>query len=131
MAFSDNLKMAMKNNNISQYRMSQETGISQSLISDWIKGKRKPGADHLRTICLYLGESADRLLDININDTGGGKMSKFLKMHIAFQNGICYNGREAERMRTIHTERQMKSPRVPVGGLSIPCFGAEGLNSAG
>lgn len=76
MNFSENLKAIMKNNNISQYKMSHDTGISQSVISDWTRGKKEPSINSLRTICLYLHESADTLLEINLecntNEAGGG-----------------------------------------------------------
>lgn len=48
--------------NISAYRLSQETGITQGMISYWKNGERMPSAENLVTLADYFGCSVDYLL---------------------------------------------------------------------
>ena len=38
---------------------------SSSLVTEWLKGKSKPGYDSIKAICLALDISADRLLGLD------------------------------------------------------------------
>lgn len=55
----------MESHNISNYKMSKDTGISDSLISYWRSGKRKPTLENLIIISKYLGISIDNLINGN------------------------------------------------------------------
>lgn len=48
-------------------KLSAETGISEGNITDWKKGKSKPGADALVLIADYFGCSVDFLLGRTTN----------------------------------------------------------------
>ncbi|MDE5945964.1 MAG: helix-turn-helix domain-containing protein [Oscillospiraceae bacterium] len=61
MKFSQTLDTIMKNRNITNYQMSKETGISDSLISYWRKGERTPKMDNFITVANFLGVSLDYL----------------------------------------------------------------------
>ncbi|MDE6500712.1 MAG: helix-turn-helix domain-containing protein [Ruminococcus sp.] len=61
MSFSQILDATMKSRNITNYQMSKETGISDSLISYWRKGERSPKMDNLLTVANFLGVSLDYL----------------------------------------------------------------------
>ena len=61
MNFSQILDSLMKSRNITNYQMSKETGISDSLISYWRKGERSPKMDNLLTVANFLGVSLDYL----------------------------------------------------------------------
>ena len=44
------------------YRVSKDTGIPQSVLSDWKTGRSTPKADKLKIIASYFGVSVDYLL---------------------------------------------------------------------
>lgn len=48
--------------NISAYRLSQDTGITQGMISYWKSGERMPSAENLITLADYFECSVDYLL---------------------------------------------------------------------
>lgn len=65
MDFIDILKDIMIDYNLNQSQLANKIGLKQSQISEWLKGKSKPGYDNLKAICLALNISADRLLGID------------------------------------------------------------------
>lgn len=52
----------MKSHNLTAYQISKETGVAQSTLSDWKKGKSKPKTDKLQKIADYFGVSVDYLM---------------------------------------------------------------------
>ncbi len=62
MIFAQMLTNIMSEKNISAYKMSKETGISDSLIGYWKKGDRVPNAENLILISNYLEVTIDYLL---------------------------------------------------------------------
>lgn len=67
--FSDIFKQLLQNNNVTAYQMSKDTGISESLISNWKSGRQLPKYDSLNTLADYFGVSGDFLLG-RTNDSG-------------------------------------------------------------
>ena len=49
---------------LNQVQLAQKIGVKQSQVSEWLKGKSKPGYDNLKAMCVALDISADRLLGI-------------------------------------------------------------------
>lgn len=43
----------MKEKNVTAYRVSMETGISQATLSDWKRGRSTPKADKLALLANY------------------------------------------------------------------------------
>lgn len=64
MDFIDILKELMIEFNFNQSQLAEKLGLKQSQISEWLKGKSKPGYDNIKLICQTLGVSADRLLGL-------------------------------------------------------------------
>ena len=64
MEFIDILKDIMIENNLNQTEFAKLIGVKQSQVSEWLKGKSKPGYDNLKAICLALDVSADFILGI-------------------------------------------------------------------
>lgn len=62
MNFSQRLCSFMANKNISAYKMSKDTGISDRLIGYWRKGEKLPNAENLIIIANYFNTSIDYLL---------------------------------------------------------------------
>ncbi len=62
--FSDILKEFLVINNLTQTAFAKTVGIKQSQVSEWLKGKAKPGYDLLKKIAVSFGVSADYLLGI-------------------------------------------------------------------
>lgn len=55
------IKLAQKHG-VTAYQISKVTGLSQSLFSDWKKGKSTPKQDKLKKIADYFGVSVDYLM---------------------------------------------------------------------
>ncbi len=64
MDFIKILSELMKENNLNQTQLANLLGIKQSQVSEWLKGKSKPGYDNLKNLCLVLGVSADIILGL-------------------------------------------------------------------
>lgn len=62
MTFAQIFDEYLTRNNITNYKMATDTGISDSLIGYWRKGKRKPTLDNILVIANYLHVSIDYLL---------------------------------------------------------------------
>lgn len=45
----------LKEKNITSYRVAKDTGLSQTMFSDWKSGKSKPKADKLKILADYFG----------------------------------------------------------------------------
>jgi len=55
----ETFKKLIDERNITSYKVSKDTGISQTTFSDWKAGKSKPKADKLKTLADYFGVSVD------------------------------------------------------------------------
>ena len=64
MDFIEILKDIRIDFNLNQSQLATKLGLKQSQISEWLKGKSKPGYDNIKLICETLGISADRLLGL-------------------------------------------------------------------
>ncbi len=62
--FSDILKEFLINNNLTQTAFAKAAGVKQSQVSEWLKGKAKPGYDLLKKIAVAFDVSADYLLGL-------------------------------------------------------------------
>lgn len=52
----------LQKNGVTAYKVSKETGVSQSSLSDWKLGKITPKTETLKKIADYFGVSVDYLL---------------------------------------------------------------------
>lgn len=52
----------LRKKNLTTYRVSKDTGIPQSTISNWINGKFVPNAKNLKILADYLGVTMEQLL---------------------------------------------------------------------
>lgn len=71
--FSENLKNALKCNNLREKDLAELLGTTQQTVSRWILGVNEPDFSMLLEICLYLNETPSSLLgfdDIS-NETAG------------------------------------------------------------
>ncbi|MBQ3220424.1 MAG: helix-turn-helix transcriptional regulator [Clostridia bacterium] len=57
--FRDILKNFLKENDLTQTKFASIVGIKQSQVSEWLKGKAKPGYDILKQMSKAFGVSAD------------------------------------------------------------------------
>lgn len=62
--FSEILKDFLAENNLTQVAFAKMIGVKQSQVSEWLKGKAKPGYDTLKTMALAFNISADYFLGI-------------------------------------------------------------------
>ncbi len=49
--------------NLTDYRVSVDTGIGRSTFSDWKSGRSKPKVEKLKTLADYFGVSVDYFLE--------------------------------------------------------------------
>ncbi len=63
--FAEILEEFLLLNNLTQTAFAKRIGIKQSQVSEWLKGKAKPGYDMLRRMALEFGVSADYFLGIS------------------------------------------------------------------
>lgn len=59
-------------NNKTAYAVAKETGIAQSVLSDWKNGRSKPKADKLKKIADYFKVPMEQLLE-NTEDEEDGQ----------------------------------------------------------
>lgn len=60
--FSKNLSKLMNDRGVSAYRLSKDTGVAQSAISEYRSGKTMPGLDKLQVLADYFGITVDALI---------------------------------------------------------------------
>ncbi len=63
--FSEILKEFLSLNNLTQSAFAATVGVKQSQVSEWIKGKAKPGYDILRKMSMGFGVSSDYFLGLS------------------------------------------------------------------
>ena len=63
-SFIDILKGLMIEKDINQTELASKINVKPSQVSEWLKGKSKPGYDNLKSLALALDISADVLLGI-------------------------------------------------------------------
>ncbi len=76
MEFTEILQDILKNNDFTQTQLAQIIEVKQSQISEWLKGKAKPGYDTLKTMAKNLGVSSDYLLGLE-DETGSKTYNNF------------------------------------------------------
>lgn len=64
MEFVKILEYILKDYGLTQTEFAKKVGVKQSQVSEWLKGKSKPGYDNLKSICISIGVSADYLLGL-------------------------------------------------------------------
>lgn len=64
MEFTEILEEFLKLNNLTQTEFANKIGVKQSQVSEWLKGKAKPGYDVLRRMATAFDVSADYFLGI-------------------------------------------------------------------
>lgn len=62
LSFQEVLQEIMIEKSLNQVQLANLIGVKQSQVSEWLKGKSKPGYDNLRAICENLNISGDRIL---------------------------------------------------------------------
>ena len=60
--FKDVFMHILQSKNITAYKLSKDTGITQGMISYWKSGERLPSAENLIILADYLNCSVDYLL---------------------------------------------------------------------
>ena len=53
----------LEKTNKTAYQVSKDTGIAQSVLSDWKTGRSKPKVDKLKILADYFGVSIDYFLE--------------------------------------------------------------------
>ena len=64
MEFKDILNEFLTENNLTQVAFAKAIGVKQSQVSEWLKGKTKPGYDILKSMATTFNITADYFLGI-------------------------------------------------------------------
>ena len=59
----EKLEALMEKEHINAYKLSKETGIPQTCLSDYKKGRAKPKADKLKILSDYFGVPIEYFID--------------------------------------------------------------------
>ena len=78
MDFIDILKDIMVDYDLNQSQLAEKIGLKQSQVSEWLKGKSKPGYDSIKAICIASGNDAAVAMAEYIS----GSEEKFVKLMI-------------------------------------------------
>ena len=62
--FSNILKDFLTEKNLTQVAFAKIIGVKQSQVSEWLKGKAKPGYDTLKSMAIAFNVSADYFLGL-------------------------------------------------------------------
>lgn len=91
----DRIFEIMKEKELTAYRVSKDTGISQASLADWRKGRSKPKIDKLQKLSEYFGVSIQYLTGESdqIDDT----------QQIQAPNGYYVNKETAEYAEMLRT----------------------------
>lgn len=93
----------LQESNKTPYQVSKDTGIAQSVLSDWKRGRSSPKIDKLKILADYFGVSVEYFLSEDQGETGEGILRQIseaattamkLKMNISLlrdQNPILSN----------------------------------------
>ncbi len=63
-SFSSILKDFLSEKNLTQVAFAKIIGVKQSQVSEWLKGKAKPGYDSLKSMVIAFNVSADYFLGL-------------------------------------------------------------------
>lgn len=69
MTFADRLNQILSEQGITAYKVSKDTKISNSILSDWRLGKRIPSGEKIEVLATYLNVSVDYLLGLSDDPT--------------------------------------------------------------
>ena len=67
MEFRQILQEFLTENNMSQSAFAKKIGVKPSQVSEWLRGKAKPGYDTLKQMATALNVSADYFLGLSEN----------------------------------------------------------------
>ena len=62
--FSEILREFLDEHNLTQVAFAKAVGVKQSQVSEWLKGKAKPGYDILKNMSIAFDVSADYFLGL-------------------------------------------------------------------
>ena len=92
----------MDKHNISAYRLSQETNITQATLSRWKTGKTSPSIDTLQVLAEYFKVPVDYFLNDeeknNLTDDESGKVKEDIKNSSEDDENIIIINRAARKM---------------------------------
>ena len=66
-AFKEILREFLEDSGITQTEFAKRIGVKQSQVSEWLRGKAKPGYDTLKAMATAFEVSADYFLGITEN----------------------------------------------------------------
>ena len=62
--FDKRLSQLLKENNMTQKELAQKIGVSQAIVTYWVKGQRQPTAENIFEVAKTLETTADYLLGL-------------------------------------------------------------------
>lgn len=71
----DIFEQLLQERGITAYKVSKETGITQSTLSDWKRGRSTPKTDNMKKIADYFGVTVDYLMTGEVSRDYGAELS--------------------------------------------------------
>ena len=62
--FDKRLSQLLKENNMTQKELAQKIGVSQAIVTYWVKGQRQPTAENIFEVAKALETTSDYLLGL-------------------------------------------------------------------
>ncbi|MCD7812106.1 MAG: helix-turn-helix domain-containing protein [Ruminococcus sp.] len=119
MNFANNLDLYMNKLGISNYQMSKETGISDSLIGYWRNGKRKPNLENLIVLSDYLNVSIDNLVRKNASDDSSILFDSFQLSEGESELLDTYRSLDSRGKHRVHTIIYEELDRMASSNVSV------------
>ncbi|MBE5756178.1 MAG: helix-turn-helix transcriptional regulator [Clostridiales bacterium] len=60
----ERLNELLKENGITSYKLSQDLGVSKSVVHYWLSGKTTPNAEYIIKLCKYFEVTSDYLIGL-------------------------------------------------------------------
>ena len=106
MSFSDRLNELLKKNKISAYKLCKDTGLSNSVVSDWRNAKSVPSIERAKIVADYFDVSVDFLLgkeDTTPSVSNNNAKDTSLTTAACFIDGMTYDDLTPEQLEKIKT----------------------------
>ena len=62
--FDKRLSQLLRENNMAQKELAEKIGVSQAIVTYWVKGQRQPTAENIYEVAKALETSSDYLLGL-------------------------------------------------------------------
>ncbi|MDD6236714.1 MAG: XRE family transcriptional regulator [Clostridiales bacterium] len=103
-----NLNYYLKENKMTQKKLSELLNVSQAAVTNWTKGKNSPDIETLIQICNILNISINDILDVDVSDADS-ELSKTERTYIQKYIALDNNGKSLVHLIIDNETQRMRS----------------------